>query len=541
MEERLLPYNRNISTPCRRACPAGNDIARFCFALENGEWALAWEMLRETNPFSGVCGRVCYHPCEEACNRGQFDRPVRIQHLERLISDYGREKGFAPPRGEPSNGKKVAVVGSGPSGLTCAYYLAQKGFGVTVFERHQEAGGMLREAIPTYRLPREVLEFEIAWIESAGVQLKVGAQVDADFFRQVKKDFEVVYVATGAHQSRSLPIAVGEAQVGSGLELLRAIAFGQEPNLTGKVVVVGGGNTAMDVARTVKRLGGEPTVIYRRTAKEMPAHPDEVKQAVEEGVRFIFCATPKGIERRQGGMILECERMKMGPPGEDGRRVPLPVMDGGFTLEADAILSAIGEDPELSFLAGGVVAQEGRVFLGGDAVAGAEGVGTVAGAISAGKRAATAIVDSFTSGSGSCPIETEVEVAEFGTLNRRDYQPQGRVRLPMLTLEGRANNFAEVALSLEEEVAELEASRCFNCGVCVACDWCFLHCTKGALIKLDSPWTAKGDVAYYRVVDNLCDGCGDCAAACPRNALVMRPGGEKETSRAQGMPTKVPL
>lgn len=538
MPERFLPRYVNRLAPCSQACPAGTDLPRALFAIENQNREQAWRIFRKSNPFSGACGRVCYHPCESACNRAKYDEPLAIQQLERFASDFGLTQGILPDRPAVRRDEQVAIIGSGPSGLTAAYFLAQDGFQVKVFEEHALPGGMLREGIPAYRLPSDVVDYEVACVQSAGAHIECDAPVDAAALAELLRDFHAVLLAVGSHRTRPLGIPGDDLPgVAAGLDWLRSASLGGAPAVSGECVVVGGGNTAVDVARTALRLGGKPTLLYRRSRQEMPAHPDEVEEAVREGVSLEFLTAPVKIEASDGRLRLTCQRMRLGDPDSDGRPRPIPIASALFQREAELVLTAIREEPQPDLAAAlaegarlplpvdelGSTAYQ-KVFACGDAAAGPYAPGMVVHAIASGRRAAEGIRAFLT---GALPRPHLHPLATYETLKHFDWRPASRALVSRLPPEARRSSFAEVVFPFSPEVSAMEAARCFNCGICVQCDWCFNYCNRRhAIVKLEQPWSANPDARFFRVLAEQCDGCGDCAAHCPRGALVMAGKGE---------------
>jgi len=547
----IRPVYRDLVAPCMEACPVGIDIEGYLNLLREGRLEEAGDLLARENPMPAVTGRVCHHPCEVRCNRRQYDEAVAIHAIERRLGDVLLEQ--MPVAAVARRPGSVAVVGSGPAGLGCAYHLARLGYAVTVFEAAAEAGGMLRLGIPEYRLPRAVLDRQIAWIVGHGIHLECGVRVGTDLpWPALWERFEAVFLAPGAQRSRELGVP-GESLQGvrAGLAFLRAVNGGERPDLGRRVVVVGGGNTAMDCARTALRLGAAVTVLYRRTRAEMPAIADEVEDAEGEGVEFIFLAAPLRLVG-EGGRVtaIECQRMRLGEPDASGRRAPVPVEGDRFLLPADTVLTAIGELADLEDLPGdiarlpvgiaaGVFGETSRaaVFAGGDAASQAR---TVADALGAGKRAAMGIDRylrlihgepdrfpeaeslrygphgnlSITRWRGDDPVPRTApvnQVVRYQDLNLHYFTRRPR-RLEERLPAASRRDFAEVNRGFDEEAMLEEARRCFNCGVCNRCDVCLVLCPDVAIAR-----SYRG----YRILLEYCKGCGICAAECPRGAMAM--------------------
>ncbi len=466
-----------VVVPCKYACPAGIHAALYVYLIAQGKYQDALAIVREKVPFPGVLGRVCIHPCEEACRRGQMNSPISIRVLKRFIADRdnGAWKKFS--RKLPATGKKVAIVGSGPAGLTAGYYLAKQGHAVTVFEQYAVAGGMMRVGIPDYRLPPAVLEQEIDEIKAAGVAIKLNTRVESldELFTQ---GYQAIFVAPGAHRGMKLGVT-GEDSPGviDGAAFLRRVNLGEKVAVGDRVAVIGGGNVAIDSARTALRLGaGEVSIIYRRTRDEMPASPEEVEAALEEKIELVFLAAPVKIAPQNGRLSFTCQRMELGEPDASGRRRPVPVKGSEFAREFSTIIGAIGQAIEVP---AGFQLKVGRgnsieanpdtqatnregVWAGGDAVS---GPASVIQAIAAGRKAASTI-DKYLGGSGVIDEELTTERSynlQCGLVTA--FPEQVRVKMPELSVSRRINNFSEVELGLDEAAALNEGRRCFQCGV----------------------------------------------------------------------------
>jgi len=514
----LRPEYLDRLPPCNNACPAGENIQAWLFRAESGDYEAAWRSLVQNNPMPAVMGRVCYHPCEGACNRGHLDSSVGINSVEHFLGDEALKRGwkFDPPAA--STGKKVLVVGAGPSGLSAAYHLARLGHKVTIHEAGPMAGGMMRFGIPAYRLPRDVLDGEVQRILDLGVELKLDAKVDDVMQTMRAGGFDAVFLAVGAHIAKRAYIPANEAaKIMDAVQVLRGMEGEAKPLLGRRVVVYGGGNTAIDVARTAKRLGAEEAmIVYRRTREKMPAHDFEVQDAIEEGVLIKWLSTIK--EAGEGAITVE--KMQL-----DEKGVPQPT--GEFeTLEADSVVMALGQDVDLSLLdrvpgmqiEGGVVkvganmmtAHPG-IFAGGDMVP-AERTVTVA--IGHGKKAARNI-DAWLRGEAYDPGPKH-ELATFERLNTWYYSDAPKTVRPMLDLQKRVTSFDEVVLALDANTALFEARRCLSCGNCFECDNCYGVCPDNAVVKL-------GPGKRFRFNYDYCKGCGVCAQECPCGAIRMVP------------------
>ena len=515
--ERAVYTNR--MPPCNDACPAGENIQSWLYEAESGGegYERAWRRIMEDNPFPAVMGRVCYHPCETACNRGQLDEAVGINSVERFVGDEAIRQGWTVSVEVAPTGKRVLVVGAGPSGLSAAYHLARRGHAVTVKEAGPMAGGMMRFGIPRYRLSRDVLDAEVRRILDLGVELELDAKVtDLDALRH---DYDAVFLAVGAQLGRRAYIPAGSAaHVLDAVELLRGVEEGERPLLGRRVAVYGGGNTAMDAARTAKRLGAsEAIVVYRRTQDRMPAHESELREAEDEGVLFKWLSTITQVD--SGTLTLE--RMEL---DESGFPQPTGEVE---ELDADSLVLALGQETDLSLLDGvpGLVVQDGVVSVGPDMMTGCPGVfaggdmvpqeRSVTVAVGHGKRAARHI-DAWLSAEVPEP-GVRPALATYDTLNTWYYSDAPRAHRPVLDRARRESSFDEVVLGHDEGTALLEARRCLSCGNCFECDNCYGVCPDNAVIKLDRPGER------YLIDLDYCKGCGICVAECPSGAIQMFP------------------
>ena len=504
--------------PCNHACPAGENIQGWLYHAESGDYEAAWRTLTTDNPMPAVMGRVCYHPCETACNRAKIDEAVGINSVERFLGDMAIRHGwqFAPPISE--SGKRVLVVGAGPSGLSAAYHLRRLGHAVEIHEAGPFAGGMMRFGIPKYRLPREVLDAEIERILDAGVTLKLNAKVDriVDSMREGK--FDAAFLAVGAHIGKRAYIPAGSAaKILDAVSLLRSMEGEDKPLLGRRVVVYGGGNTALDAARTAKRLGAEEAIIvYRRTRERMPAHDFEVEEALQEGIMMKWLSTIKRMDEGR----LTVEKMRL-----DEKGFPQPT--GEFeTLEADSLVLALGQDVDLSLLDGvpGLEIKDGVVQVGPNMMTGHAGIfaggdmvpseRTVTVAVGHGKKAARNI-DAWLRGD-MLAAKSAREIASYDKLNTWYYADAPKTVRPTLEIARRQNTFEEVQGGLDETNALYEARRCLSCGNCFECDNCYGVCPDNAVIKL-------GPGNRFKFNYDYCKGCGVCAAECPCGAIAMVP------------------
>jgi NADH-quinone oxidoreductase subunit F len=463
---------------CINACPIGQDVPGYLSLVGEGRYEEAISLIYQTNPMPGICGRVCTHPCTEVCLRGQTDEALRIPQIKRFAADMARKKGIAVNviKGETKN-QKVAIIGGGPAGLGASYYLALMGYQPTVFEELPNLGGMLRYGIPAYRLPREILEQEIDFILSMGVEVKTETKAGRDItLDQLRKDYDAIFIAIGAH--RSLPLRIpGEDLPGvkGGAEFLREMELGTAPEVGKRVAVIGGGNVAIDVARTCRRMGAEVTIVYRRERKDMPAYEEEIEDALAEGVELKELVAPKSISQTNGRLTLELDECELKEFDRSGRRRPVPIDGCMISQEYDTIFSAVGQAPELAF-ASSLSNQRGTVsvdrhslitnlpgvFAGGDAVT---GPARVVDALAHGKRAAVAIDKYLAQKRGDKSHVERLQSINVTMKVPEEVIKQAGAEMPKLSPEERVKNFREVELGLDEETARNECARCLRCDI----------------------------------------------------------------------------
>ena len=504
--------------PCNNACPAGENIQQWLYLAESGSYEEAWREILRANPLPAVMGRACFHPCQTVCNRGQVDETVGINALERFLGDRALAEGWLPPEPGAATGRRVLVVGSGPGGLSVAYHLRLLGHLVVIFEAAALPGGMMRYGIPSYRLPRDVVEAEIERIRGMGVELICHRRVE-DLEKEMREGgFDAAFVAVGAQRGKHADIpAADSARLLDAVSLLRATEDYDPPVLGRRVVVYGGGDTAMDAARTARRLGAsDAVVVYRRTRERMPADAEEVDDALAEGVRIRWLSTIVGT----GSQSLTVERMELDADG-------FPQPTGEYEeLPADAVVLALGQDTELSLLDGtsdvsvadGLVEVDATlmtghpgVFAGGDMVAGSR---TLTDAVGHGKKAARAI-DAWLYGT-KVERPARHEVAQFEDLNTWYYADAPHAVRPRIEAARRTSTFDEVVHGLDEATALFEARRCLSCGNCFGCDNCFGVCPDNAVKKVEE---GHG----YAFDFDFCKGCGLCVQECPCGAIKMVP------------------
>ncbi len=526
--------DHSLMPPCQAACPLHMDVREYIDLVAQGKIMEALQTIRSGNPFPSICAYVCTHPCEDACRRSQVDKPIATRALKRFAVEFGGDR-MVRAEAETTHQEKVAIVGSGPAGMACAYYLRKLGYPVTVFEAHSELGGMLRTGIPQYRLPRKVLDTEVERLTRMGVEIRTSTRVvSLDLLFDLS--YKAIFVTIGAHQGLRLGIE-GEESPGviDGATFLREVNLGLKPSLGKTVAVVGGGNVAIDAARTAARLGARSVkIIYRRSQAEMPANAAEVELALGEGIEVMFLVTPTKIRRENGRLVVTCIRMELGEPDTRGRRQPVPIRDSEFNEEFDTLITAIGQAPQTPTdfrvrIGRGSTIQvdpvtlttnRAGVFAGGDAVT---GPATVTEALAAGRLAASRIDDylqhRYPLPSGGRPALTSDLLPKTVEMIRKI----SRLEPPVLPPETRAKDFEPVELVYDWEAAVNEARRCLRCGVgaeilfqdkCATCLTCLRVCPYH-VPYLD----ASGAI---QIPADQCLACGICVAECPARAIVLR-------------------
>ncbi len=517
------PLRRRLTPPCNDGCPAGNDVQGFIAAAAKQDYDEALRILLETSPFPGACGRVCPAPCMDACNRQVADEAVNIRELERFVADHGKR----PEPTSPWREERVAVVGSGPAGLSATYSLARLGYPVTIFEARTELGGLMRTGIPTYRLPRKVLDREVEYILRHGVEERTGWSLRREALVSLTHEFAAVFLATGLQESRSLELGVAAGgsttAVMQGIDYLDRVRSGTLSSERARVIVVGGGNTAIDAARSARRLGAASVrIVYRRTRHEMPAIDEEIEAAIEEGIAIDELVSPVRLRDGAAAAVLTCQRMRLGEPDESGRRRPVPETtdDAFFDLQCDRVILALGQSPDVSILPEGSEVGAGEallgltgapVFCGGDF---ASNDGTITAAIGSGRNAALHIHRTLTDTDLFPPAPEPVAGPEMITMHVFSHAP--KMEGGMISMATRRRTFQEVRIGFTDahgpQSAAAEAQRCFSCGVCNQCDRCVQYCPEGIVVR-------DGDV--YRFDHEYCKGCGICQTQCPRGVIYM--------------------
>ena len=546
------PETAFMTAPCQEVCPAGNPIPQFLYFAGEGRYKEAVEAILKENPFPGVCGRVCFHPCEKDCNRIQYDEAVSISAMERYIFDATSNQHLDIHPLSHADSKRIAVVGSGPAGLSAAYFLRLLGYQVTLFEARKELGGVMRWGIPEYRLPKAILRKEIKRIlQLSAIDVKTGMRVGEEISFEELNRFDAVFLSPGAGLILSLGIE-GEdlKKVWIGGDVLDRINSGDKIRMGKEIIVIGGGNTAMDVARSALRLGSRVTVAYRRTRSEMPAIQDEIQEAEEEGVRFEFLLQPVKISLLKNKKIrVKFQRMRLRGRDHNNRPKAIPVQGAFLTRDADGLIKAVGEGVDLSWIPETLarnslidvntsfITPHPKIFAGGDAI---DQPRTIVTAIASGKKAAISI-DLYLTGRTHDDVFPKIRVGNRGALSMEAYlsgrddrnwsEPKDVVSYPQLNTlyfehSKRTNmckldrhqalkSFSEVNLGLTTDEARLSALRCFSCGTCNYCFNCYFFCPEG-VISLDPLHRTKG-------VDlDHCKGCGTCAKVCPRFVVHMK-------------------
>ncbi|MFA6001353.1 MAG: NAD(P)-binding protein [Thermoleophilia bacterium] len=536
----LRPVYKKKIPPCSNACPAGNDIRGFLTTVSQTEmfkreydesFVQAWRLLTDTNPLPSIIGRVCPHFCETDCNRNAKDGAVSINQVERYLGDYGLNHNLKHEKlTDEVKTDKIAVVGSGPAGLSAAFQMARRGYPVTIFEAFEKSGGMLRYGIPSYRLPEDILDAEVAAIADLGVEIKYGTRIGVDVsMDDLKKDYAAIYLGIGAHEGWTLGVPGEEGEgVMSAVEFLNKVNAGESMDVSGKkVLIIGGGNSAVDAARVSWRMGAESQIVYRRTREEMPAEEEEIDDTLEEGINIEYLTAPVEIIR-DGGKVtgLKCIRMELGEPDDSGRRRPEPVAGSEFVIDCDMVLPAIGQGAQFDGLdafkdekgwitvdeATGATSEDG-VWAGGDVT---NKLGTVTEAIGLGRKAANAM-DYHIRGE-EIPKEFPAKIIKSDKMALNYYAEAARVEKSHIPVSDRKGNFNEVVSTWTDDQCKEETLRCMSCGMCFDCGNCYSFCSYSAVKKLD---VRDEDGNPYKFRLEVCVGCAKCAEECPCGYIDM--------------------
>jgi len=520
-----LPKYISLPAPCHNACPVDGNIASWIQFAKKGAYQDAWSTLVDNNPFPAVTGRICHRPCEASCNRALLDEAVAIRCLERFVGDMALEKGWTFPEVSLTKTNTIAVVGGGPAGLSGAFHLRRMGYAVTLFEAQSELGGVLRYGIPPYRLSRDILDAEIQRVLDLGIEVWTGTRINtlADF-ENLRSEFGAVFLATGAAVPKRLPqLDYSETWVIESAEYLEQVNAGECPDSGERIVVIGGGSAAMDVARTARRQGRVVTVLCLESELEMPAQRDEVLEAMEEGISLVDGAMLRSVMNRAAeGLELDCTKVifEVGAEPSDFNITPVPETD--FLIRADTIVSAIGQDPDTTTLQdlldieNGLVRVDGQqkasltgVFAGGDLVTMQRFVSV---AFGFGKQAATAI-DEYLGAESKDERSFAEPTVPFDVINTHYHSRAARAKQPLVAVADRKDRFDEVELALPAREVLTELQRCFSCGNCTFCDNCYYYCPDMAI---------KRENGSYSIDEDYCKGCGLCVRECPTGAIVMR-------------------
>jgi NADPH-dependent glutamate synthase beta subunit-like oxidoreductase len=519
----VAPLHQNKSAPCQKDCPVGVDIPVYLDLIKQKKYQKAYRIVKETNPMPAVTGRVCYHPCEDGCNRKVLDQPLAIHALERFIGDWGLENVMVRKVKTDSQKGKIAVVGSGPAGLSCAYHLVRKGYPVTIFERENQPGGMLRLGIPEYRLPEKILDKELKSILDLGIELKLNCQVGKDISWEEIKKYAAVFIGTGAYRSRKMNVP-GEnlEQIKPALEFLINSNLGEKYDQTGqKVLVLGRGNTAIDAARTALRFGAEVSILSRSGIEEMIATQEEIGMATEEGIQIVELVDVKSFEWIDATSVrVNCIRLQR-EVNKSGQVKYALVKDSEFSLTANLVLVAKGQDSEVESLPSELEKSNSQVqadrfgktsnekfYAGGDL---ALTFKTAAYALGSGRKAALAI-EAYLNQMDSVSKEENILITRETDLNLAYFVKAPREREIHLDPEHRKLSFKEVNAGMAPEAILREVARCFSCGTCNSCDNCYTFCPDLAVYRENH---------QYKIRTEYCKGCGICVQECPRDAIEL--------------------
>ncbi len=519
-----IPEHRRRLAPCQNQCPVDGEIPVWVQQVKNEKYLEAWQTLVENNPFPAVSGRICHHPCEQACNRGEYDEAVTVNALEQFVGDIALQEGWALPEPISSVNKRVAVIGGGPAGLSCAYQLRRQGLAVTVFEMNEELGGVMRYGIPEYRLPKSVLRAEISRLLALGIETVTKQKVSGAELDSLTKEYDAVFLAIGASESKTLPqFAAVNGKVLAGLDFLGQVTRGENPRLGREVAVIGGGSVAMDVARSARRHGSRVTVLALENRENLPAQIDEIREAIGEGISILAGSMVQTC-RSGDKLVLDCVKVELDQQAPVGILQPVVMPEAGFSLQVDQVILAVGQDPDMenwreqlrtekSLVAvnSGLATSRSRVFAGGDVITRQRYFST---AVGQGKQAAQAMMAEW--GLLESATKDQRDIVPFSDINTFYFPATTRVEKGLIPFGMRAESFNEVKTGFTGSQAHAQAERCFSCGNCLECDNCFYFCPDMAVVK-DSSLPE-----HYRVLTQYCKGCGCCVEECPRGAVVLK-------------------
>lgn len=527
-----IPVHQKRLAPCHVACPLDSEIPTWIKFAREQSYQEAWLALVANNPFPAVTGRICHHPCEGGCNRGEYDGAVAVNALEQYVGDLALREGWSLPQPAPDLEQRVAVIGGGPAGLSCAYQLRQQGYQVTLLEARSKLGGVLREGIPQYRLPREILEGEIERLLALGMEVRTNHPVEAEDLDSLEKEFSAIFLAIGAQRAKMLPqFPANDPRIIDALHFLVRINQGEVPSLGQQVVVIGGGSVALDAAASARRLGSQVKVLALEDRESLPARADELAEALAEGVELIAGAMVQSVVLSEEGIRLDCIGVSLAGTAPAGVLKPILLPGTEFKVLTGHVILAVGQEAELTGWdtvltvgqslvkvdANGATDRPG-VFAGGDVTATERYVST---AMGQGKRAARSMHEFLrgefpATGSSGAEVPDPGEVVSYQEINTFYFPSISRENKGTVAVEQRLRDFREIKIGFTTQQAQTQAERCFSCGHCVECDNCFYFCPDMAVVKDASL------AEHYHILDQYCKGCGSCVEECPRGAVVLK-------------------